>query len=320
LWCSLKLIEHPEPANDFLSSLSPVAFPDKSKEENTTVSDVIAAIQREIDAFAGTVGVAAKNLGTGEEIRVNADDETGTASTIKVPILIELFRQVEAGEVDLETKIADSPETRTPGSGILRDLSVGNPLSVRDIAILMIVVSDNTATNMLIDLLGMDRINATMTEFGFPRTQLRNRIDFPKIGDDVKELAVTTPGELAAIMEALATGRILNDESRAEIKRIMQMQHYLDNVPRYLPYTPYAEELDKPDNGLRIANKTGGWTGFRADMALVEWPGTQYVIGIVADGDPDTRFWAENEGSRVIGRVSKLIFDHWGGDKLAPIS
>jgi hypothetical protein len=100
----------------------------------------------------------------------------------------------------------------------------------------------------------------------------------------------------------------------------MQMQHYLDNVPRYLPYTPYAKELDKPDNGLRIANKTGGWSGFRADMGLVEWRGTRDVIGIVAHGHPDHRLWAENEGSRVIGHISKLIFDHWGGGKLAPIS
>jgi len=283
------------------------------------VADVVGAIERELAAFAGTGGIAAKHLGTGEEIRVNADGETGTASTIKVPVLIEVFRQAEAGKIDLETKIADTPETRTPGSGILRDLSTGIPLSVRDVAILMIVVSDNTATNMLIDLVGLERINATMREFGFPRTQLRNRIHFPTIGDDVKNLAVTTPGELAGIMEALATGRILSDESRAEILRIMGMQHYLDNVPRYLPYTPYAEELEKPDNGLRIYNKTGGWTGFRADMALVEWPGTRYVIGVVTDGDPDTRFWAENEGSKVIGRISRTIFDQWGGGTLASI-
>src|SRR5829696_2692190 len=120
-----------------------------------SVAGVVEAIERELAAFAGTGGVAAKNLGTGEEIRVNADEETGTASTIKVPILIEVMRQVEAGKVDLETKIADSPETRTPGSGILRDLSPGNPLSVRDVAVLMIVVSDNTATNMLMDLVGI---------------------------------------------------------------------------------------------------------------------------------------------------------------------
>ena len=80
----------------------------------------------------------------------------------------------------------------------------------------------------------------------------------------------------------------------------------------------FADEMGQPDNGLRIANKTGGWTGMRADMALVEWPGTRYVIGIVTEGDPDTRFWAENAGDRLIGRVSRLIFDHFGGRELPP--
>ncbi|HET7094514.1 MAG TPA: serine hydrolase, partial [Thermomicrobiales bacterium] len=86
--------------------------------------------------------------------------------------------------------------------------------------------------------------------------------------------------------------------------------------PRYLPYYPHPEELGHPDNGLRIANKTGGWTGMRADMALVEWPGVRYVAAIVIEGDPDRRFWAENAGDRVVGRVSRLIFDHFGGAAL----
>jgi hypothetical protein len=126
---------------------------------------------------------------------------------------------------------------------------------------------------------------------------------------------VTTPGELAGIMEALATGAILSDETRQQVLGIMRMQHYRDLVPRYLPFNPYAKELGEPDNGLRIANKTGGWTGMRADMALVEWPGTRYAIGIVTEGDPDTRFWAENNGDRLIGRISRAIFEHWGGNE-----
>jgi beta-lactamase class A len=263
-------------------------------------SDIISAIEREFAAFAGTGGVAAKNLGTGEEIRVNADSVTGTASTIKVPILIELYRQVEAGDVSLTDRM--SVGAMTPGSGILRDLTSGIELSVRDVAVLMIVVSDNTATNMLIDLLGLERINQTMTEFGFPGTQLVNRLDFPKIGPDVRNLAVTTPGELAGIMEALAGNAILAQSSCEGILEIMRMQHYRDLTPRYLPFSPYAEELNMADNGLRIANKTGGWTSMRADMALIEWPGTRYAIGIVTEGDTDTRFWAENYADQMIGR------------------
>ena len=137
------------------------------------------------------------------------------------------------------------------------------------------------------------------------------------IGHDARNLAVSTPAELAGIMEALATGAILSDESRAAILEIMARQHYLDLVPRYLPYSPYREELGEPDNGLRIANKTGGWRGMRADMALVEWPGTRYAIAAVTEGDPDTRFWSENAGDRVIGRISRLVFDHFGGGDLA---
>jgi len=277
---------------------------------------VIAEIEQELAGFAGTGGVAAKQLDTGEEIRVNADAVTATASTIKVPILIELYRQIEGGEVGLDDRLSVTAATQTRGSGILRELSLGVDLSVHDIATLMIVVSDNTATNMLIDLVGLERVNATMAEFGFPKTRLMRRLDFPAIGKDVRNLAVTTPAELAGIMEALATGRMLSDASREGILEIMRRQHHLNLVPRYLPYNPYAEELGEPDNGLRIANKTGGWTGMRADMALVEWPGVRYVIGIVTEGDPDTRFWAENAGDCAIGHISRSIFRYFGGDAL----
>src|SRR3712207_5016623 len=167
---------------------------------------VIGEIEREFAEFAGTGGIAAKHLGTGEEIRINADDLTATASTIKVPILIELFRQVEAGEVRLEDRLAVNEAIRAPGSGVLRELSLGVELTVRDHATLMIVVSDNTSTNLLIDLVGRERVNQTMAEFGFRQTRLRQRLDFPAIGPDARNLAGTTPGELAAIMEALATG------------------------------------------------------------------------------------------------------------------
>ncbi|MBA3415555.1 MAG: serine hydrolase [Chloroflexia bacterium] len=286
-------------------------------ETESSMAATVAAIEREFAGFAGTGGVFARHLGTGEEVRVNADAETATASTIKVPILIELFRQVETGEVDLEARLPVTQAVRTVGSGVLRELSDGVELSVLDHATLMIVVSDNISTNALIDLVGLERVNRTMAELGFPRTRLKRRLDFPAIGQDARNLAVSTPAELAGIMAALATGAFLSEASRTAILEIMGRQHYLDLVPRYLPYSPYREELGEPDNGLRIANKTGGWRGMRADIALVAWPGTRYVIAAVTEGDPDTRFWAENEGDRVIGRVSRLVFDHFGGGDLA---
>lgn len=277
------------------------------------ISEVIG---QELSGFAGVGFVYAKNLTTSEEIDVRGREETATASTIKVPILIELFRQVEAGEHNLAERLIVTDEVRTRGSGVLRDLSPGIELSVRDVAVLMIVVSDNIATNMLIDLCGIDRINATMQACGFRSTRLVQRLDFPKIGADARDLAVTTPRDLAGIMAALALGSILSPASCAEILDIMRMQHQRDLIPRYLPFTPHAAEIGEPDNGLRIANKTGGWRGLRADMALVEWPQQRYVAAIVTEKDPDTRFWAENAADRLIGRVSRIIFEHWGGRAL----
>jgi beta-lactamase class A len=293
---------------------------DVAEQAGAGTATVVAAIERELAAFPGTGGLVAKRLETGEEIRVNPDLETTTASTVKVPILVALMRQVEQGKVGLDDRMRVTPEVHVLGSGVLRDLSLGVELSVRDVATLMIVLSDNIATNMLIDLVGIAHVNQTLRDFGFTRTELRDRIDFDRMGDDGKNFAVTTPAELAGMMEALATGRILSDASRAEIFAIMHKQHVRDRIPRYLPFYPYAKEGSKEDNGLRIANKTGSLSGFRADMGLVEWPGTRYVIGVVVDGDPDRRFWPENNGDKLVGRLSRLVFDHFGGEALETAS
>lgn len=281
-------------------------------------ADVVADLERELAAFPGIGGLAAKNLDTGEEIRVNSDLETTTASTIKVPILIELFRQAEAGKLRLDDRLRYTQDVFVRGSGILRELTPGLELPVRDVATLMIVISDNIATNMLIDLVGIAGVNQTIRDLGFTRTELRNRIDFDLIGDDPTNLAVTTAAELAGIMEALATGRppLLSAAGREDLLAIMRRQHVLDRIPRYLPYEPYRAESGKPDNGLRIANKTGSLAGFRADMALVEWPGTRYVIGIAVDKDPDTRYSVENPGAQLVGRLSRRVFEHFGGGAL----
>lgn len=280
---------------------------------------LLAAIQKEVDAFPGTAGVFAKNITTGEEVAFDPDTVRPTASTFKVPVMIELFRQVEAGEASLDAMLTADASNATKGSGVLRDLSSGITLRAEDVATLMIVVSDNQATNMLLDYLGMDKINATLAKNGFEKTRIVNRIDFDAIGEDAKNLATTTPRELAGIMAGIATNTVLSPASCDAMRGILAKQHYLDTVARYFPYTPFAAEAGKPDNGLRVFNKTGSWSGMRADAAIIEWPGTQYTIGLISEGDTDPRYWAENAGNRLLGRLSKLVFDYFGGDKLAPI-
>ena len=286
----------------------------------SAVDTLIARIEAEFAAFSGRAGVSARNLGTDATIRVNGDAETATASTIKVPILIEVFRQVEAGTIALTDELTYTADRRTPGSGILRDLVPDITLTVENLATLMIIVSDNSATNMLIDLVGLERVNATMADLGFLDTRLTRRLDFPEIGEDARRLAVTTADDLANIMAALATDAILTPASCAAILAIMRKQHYRALVPRYLPFNPYGTDLRPDDNGLRIANKTGGWLGMRADMSLVEFPTpagqVRYVIGISIERNADTRPGVENSGDQMIGRVSRLIFEHFGGGVL----
>jgi len=282
-------------------------------------TELMAAIEREIAWFGGTVGVFARNLTTGEEIAYDPDTLRPTASTFKVPVMVELFNQVEQGTVSLDDRLVANERNATKGSGILRDLRPGVELSVEDVATLMIVVSDNQATNMLLDLLGIENINATMAAKGFPKTRIVNRIDFPAIGDDGKNLAASTPRELAGIMAGIATNTILSEASCTAMLAILRKQHFLDTVARYFPYTPFAAEMGRPDNGLRVYNKTGSWSGMRGDVALIEWPGTRYTIGLISEGATDARFWAENHGNVVLSKISKLIFDHFGGDQLAPI-
>lgn len=278
------------------------------KDNNPSLMD---SILHEAGRFPGFVGVSAKNLYSGEVVQVNAEVETATASTIKVPILIELYRQIDAGRVDPCKLLTLSPEAVAHGSGILRHLTIGQQFSIRDLVILVASLSDNTATNMLIDLLTAQCVNTAMAELGFPRTRLLNRLQFELLDGDIRKLAVSTPSELMGLMEGLADGRFLSESSRTAILDAMRIAKDPTLIGRYLPYSVYSTELNMPDTGLSVANKTGGWVGFRADMALVEMPGVRYVMSIVIDGDPDIRFWPENAGSQVAGRISKLIFDAW---------
>jgi beta-lactamase class A len=274
-------------------------------------SSLFDSILQEAERFPGFVGVSAKNLNSGETVQLNAEVETAIASTIKVPILVELYRQIDAGRFDPSKRLTLSSEVVAHGSGILRQLTLGQQFSIRDLVVLVASLSDNTATNMLIDLVTIECVNATMIELGFPRTRLLNRLKFELLDGDIRKLALSTPSELMGLMEGLADGRFLSQSSRTAILDAMRIPKDPTLIGRYLPYSLYSTELNMTDNDLRIANKTGGWVGFRADMALIEMPSVRYVLSIVIDGDPDQRFWPENAGSQVAGRISKLIFDAW---------
>lgn len=269
-----------------------------------------ARLDEVFSRFSGDFALYVKKLETGEVIERRADEVFPTASTIKVFILLELMRRVHRGDFRLDEHIEIRAEQQVGGSGVLKELSAGLSMTLRDVATLMIVLSDNTATNVLIDLLGLDAINATIAGFGLKETRLLNRVDFERIGGDVNKFAVTTAREFARALEQVADRTFLDRAACDIIIDIMERQQYLDLLPRYLPYNPYARDL-KIAQELRIANKTGFFMGVRCDTAIMFLPGSTLVVAALTKNGRDLGFQAENENAAAIGQVGRAVYDYF---------
>ncbi len=262
--------------------------------------------------FSGTVALAARNLATGEEILVDPHRSYPTASTFKVPVMVEVFRQVEAGAFGLHDRVSFAETDVTGGSGVLRDMCAGLQPTIHDLLTLMIIVSDNTATNLLVTRVGgPDRINRTMAEMGFPSIAVNNLIDFEIIGDDNRALAVASPWDLMRIQAGLARGEIVSAGASAAMLAIEGRQHYLGQAPRYFGYNPYAAQYDV-DPPLKVFLKTGSLKGMRADTGLLRLgDGTDIAYTVMNEGCTDPGFGSEYEGDIVNGVMGWIMLAHW---------
>ncbi len=270
----------------------------------------IAALQQR---FQGQLGLAATNLTTGEQVLVNADVLFPTASVIKVAILAEMFAQVEEGRLKLDERLVMQASDLAGGSGVLGELLPGLQPTLTDLATLMVVLSDNTATNMLIDRVGgVEAVNRRVQgDYGFNSIALHNRVDFEKIGSDVRRFAEATPGDLMRFMERLAREALVSARASKEMLRIMSRQQYLDQVPRYLKVNPYARELNmKPD--VDVACKTGFFPGTRVDAGVLTLAqAVTIAYCAVAHGSADTGMAPETAPAIVNGLLGKLVVDYW---------
>ena len=266
-----------------------------------------------IRKFSGIVGFAAQHLGTGEEIRVNADEVFGTASTFKLAVLVEVFRQARAGRIALDERLAMRTEDIVRGSGVLKELSPGLQPTVKDLAMLMVIVSDNTATNMLIDKVGgVETINRTMqVDYGLRTIVVHTKIDFNVIGDDVRRLAEASPSDLMRLVKLIVQRKAVDATASDAMLNIMRRQQYLDQVPRYFNYNPYAPEL-KITQSMRVASKTGFYPGTRVDTGAVLLPdGNEIVYCAAAQGSADRSMTIEAEPMVVNGLLGKLMLEYW---------
>ena len=258
--------------------------------------------------FSGTLRFYAHDLETGNIISRDADVTSPTASCIKTFMLLVLMRDIDQGLWHLDETILETPDFLVGGSGTLKHLKGRTRLSLRNVAQLMIGLSDNVATNMIIDLVGKDHMNAELKSLGFLKTEVRNRVDFDAVGDDLTRLAVSTVKDCATLMQRLFQGTLLSPASTHVMLDILGRQHYLDLLPRFLPINPYAEDLGEP-SPIKIANKTGFYPGFRGDMAIISTVQKTVVICAFAINSQDLSFSPESEPARTLGFLGKAIYD-----------
>lgn len=263
-------------------------------------------INAEVYNFSGKIGLYANDF-KGNIIEINSDDKFETASTIKVFVLAELYKQIHEKKIVPNKILKYEKENFVVGSGILRDLDYGIEMTAKSIATLMIIISDNIATNILIDLLGIDNINNTCMDLGLKDTVLHNKIDFEKYS----KLGTTTPRDYGKFFELLYKKELWSKDISEEMIEIFKKQHYNTILTRELPQYFLDSENTGDEELFSIASKSGSMNACRNDGGIVYTPYGGYVISFFTKDFVDNLYYNDHESYRFGGKVSRLMFDQY---------
>lgn len=249
-------------------------------------------LQVELDSFPGVAGVCLVDLQTDDRIDLNADEIFPVASTIKIPVLVTLMDRARRGEVDLDARVPVTPDVLSRGSGILLWLEGPLDLSVLDMAQLMILVSDNTATNLCIDWAGMAETNALMQSLGLTQTRIRRKMQDQEAVARNEE-NVSTPADTVRLMRALHEGR----PSREVADRCLAILGKPNRGPmeRAVPA------------GVRVANKPGGMDRVRCDAGIVWLERHPYALAVMTKFGLDHPYVQENRVVSVVRLVHEYM-------------
>ncbi|MBU6172771.1 MAG: serine hydrolase, partial [Planctomycetes bacterium] len=269
-----------------------------------------------IEAHQGEVAVAIKNLDTGELFLHREKEVMPTASLIKFPVLIELYRQVEAGNVQLDKSIRLQEADRVPGSGILTDhFQPGTQIPVETAARLMIRYSDNTATNLVVDQIGLGSVAKTMSEMGFPETQLHAKV-FRRETSIAPErsqkfgLGSTTALDMLQLLELLSTKKLVS---------VQASEKMLEHLAACDDDTKLRRSLPK---SVKSYNKTGAVSDVRTDAGLFKTPKGMLAMVVLTAKNKDTRWTEDNAGELLCSKIGKAAYDWFNppgvGSPVAP--
>jgi beta-lactamase class A len=253
-------------------------------------------------AYSGKWTYALTDLTSGETIGHNPDDVMPTASLIKVPVLVALYRAVDEGRVNLTARIRYSEEHRCLGSGVLSRMTPGVEMTVRDAAVLMIIISDNSATNMVIDLVGLEQVNETMRAFGLKQTTIFQRLGDTKAGLDARKMSVSTARGMTRLLELVARHEAVSPEASEDMLRIMRRQDYRHELSRLLPWN----EMNMLENHREnwVGEKGGSFlNGIRASGAVFSGPRGQFAMSVFCEGGTGPGTGRESEGNRLNGEL-----------------
>lgn len=285
------------------------SMPLAAQQRQTPLQRLQASIERTTTSINATWGIYVKSLETGEEISLNADGVMETMSTIKIPLMTEVFEQIKAGKFALTDKYTYAEADTRGGTGVIRSLAPGAVLTVKDLITLMIIVSDNTATDVLYRMVGGPAVvNARMEALGLETTRaqtlaapwfeaMRQAASPEAFYRDGKHpFGLTTAREMGTLLEKMERGTLVDKASSDLMLQIMRGQLYRTRIPRYL-------------TGYRIPHKTGDFLPFVGDdVGVLEAPGKTIILSIYTGHHFGSGEILENS----IGLVAKEVGDYFG--------
>jgi len=280
----------------------------QAKQSDTNLESRVRA---EIDPFKGKVFLFAQNLDTGQTYSFNGDERVRTASTIKIAVMIEVFARVADGRAKWTDELVLTPAARYAGSGILPELSDGLRLTLRDCVRLMMTLSDNTATNMVLDYLSTDAVNERMESLGFKHTRIMRRVGSggeSKAGKEADNkrfgLGATTPHEMVEIMAKLEGGQVVNKEASKEMIDLMKREQARYAIGRSIPEVP-------------MASKYGALDALRSCVAILYTKQGKIAIAITVDDMPKPLWSVDNPAYLLMSRLSLIVIDELTGKSRA---
>jgi len=270
-----------------------------------TAASLEATLLPVLKSHRGQVGVAAKHLESGAEFKYHATEPMPTASLIKLPVMIEAYRQAAADEIDLDAMVTLRDEDKVPGSGILTPhFSAGTKIPLRDAIRLMIAYSDNSATNLVLDQIGIKSTAETMDKLGFPSTKIHAKVfrrDTSVFPERSKEfgLGSTAAAEMVGLLEQLHQGKLADEAATKEMIDHLICCQDDTRFPRFLPA------------GTKIAHKTGAVSRVRCDAGIIYSPSGPIALCVLTAENEDQRWIDDNVANRLCARVAKIVYDHF---------